>query len=140
MDVESGPSGSASASGYKPSDEDFRQLSSGSENEEDADTSNSQSQVVVSLLDRLRAPTLSDPSRKRKVQSNPPVGKKRSKKGGNSVFAPKSITPYDRVKEHPGECLTVSNGKLFCCGCREQLSIKSQVLKLHIRSAREKNA
>ena len=87
---------------------------------------------VVSLLDRLKAPKASDLARKRRVQSNPPVGMKRSKKGKNSAFNnPKSITPYDRVKEHPGEPLTVTTGILFCSACREQLSLKSQVIKLH---------
>ena len=93
-------------------------------------------EVSVSMLDRLRAPILSDLARNRKVQSNPPVGMKRSKKGSNSAFSPKSITPYDRVKEHPGEPLTVSTGKLFCSACKEQLSVKSQVLKLHMKSAK----
>ena len=93
-------------------------------------------EVSVSMLDRLRAPILSDLARKRKVQSNPPVGMKPSKKGSNSAFSPKSITPYDRVKEHPGEPLTVSTGKLFCSACKEQLSVKSQVLKLHMKSAK----
>ena len=60
---------------------------------------------VVSLMDRLKAPKASDLARKRKVQSNPPVGMKRSKKGRNSAFAPKSITPYNRVKENPVERL-----------------------------------
>ena len=93
--------------------------------------------TVVSLLDRLRSPTPSDLSRKRSVQSNPPVGRKRSKKGGSSVFAPKSISPYyDRVKQHPGESLTLRNGKLFCSGCREEVSTKNCVLKQHIKSAK----
>jgi hypothetical protein len=35
----------------------------------------------------------------------------RSKEGRNSAFNPKSITPYDRVKEHPGEPLTVDISK-----------------------------
>lgn len=91
---------------------------------------------VVSLLDRLKAPKASDLARKRRVQSNPPVGKKWSKKGRNSAFAPKSITPYDRVKEHPGEPLTVTTGTLFCSACREQISVKSQVIKLHIKSVK----
>ena len=75
----------------------------------------------------LKAPRASDLARKRKVQSNPPVGIKQSKKGRYSAFA---ITPYDRVKEHPGEPLTVTAGT----ACREQLLIKSQVIKLHIKS------
>ena len=76
-------------------------------------------------MDRLKAPKASELARKRKVQSNPPVCMKRSKKGRNFAFAPKSITPYDRVKEHPGETLTVTTGTLFCSACREQLSESS---------------
>ena len=85
---------------------------------------------VVSLLDRLKSPKASDLARKRRVQSNPPVGMERSKKGKNSALAPKSITPYDRVKEHPGEPLTVTTGALFCSACREQLSVKSHSVQL----------
>ena len=66
-------------------------------NEDEARQDASSQPEVVSLLDRLRSPTPSDLARKRKVQSNPPVGMKRSNKGSNSVFVPKSITPYDRV-------------------------------------------
>ena len=76
-------------------------------------------------------PKTSDLARKRKVQSNPPVDMKRSKKGRNSAFAPKYITPpYDHVKEHPGDDLTVTTGTLFCSACREQLSVKSQVINI----------
>ena len=40
------------------------------------------------------------------------------------------------MKEHPEEALTVSNGALFCNACREQLSTKSQVVKLHLKCAK----
>jgi len=82
-------------------------LDSQAESDDDAgDTDEASSRTVVSLLDRLRSPTPSDLAIKRSVQSNPPVGRKRSKKGGSSVFASTSISPYDRVKQYPGESLT----------------------------------
>ena len=96
--------------------------------------------TVVSLLDRLRSPTPSDLARKRSVQSNPPVGRKRSKKGGSSVFAPKNISPYDRIKRYPGESLTLKKGKLFCSGCREEISTKSCVIKQHVKSTKHQRA
>ena len=40
--------------------------------------------------------------------------------------------------EFPAEELRVSNGKLFCNGCREELSVKVSVLKGHLQS--EKHA
>ncbi len=36
--------------------------------------------------------------------------------------------------EFPGENLTVSSGKLFCCACREELGLKLSVIQLHIKS------
>ena len=62
------------------------QLSDHNENHEARQDAGSQPEpeVSVSMLDRLRAPILSDLARKRKVQLNPPVGMKRSKKG--SIF------------------------------------------------------
>ena len=79
---------------------------------------------VVSLLDRLKAPTPSDLTRKRKIACNPPPkGKKRS--CGRGENNPKSVTPIQRVKENPDECLTVSNKQLFCRACREELSLIS---------------
>jgi len=52
-----------------------------------------------SLLEILKAPQASDLTRKRKVDCNPPVGKKRSR--GQHSSEPKSISPEDRVKEFP---------------------------------------
>ena len=83
--------------------------------------------------DRLKSPNASDLARKRKVQSNPPVGMKKSKKGRNSAFAPKSISirPCDEAPCRAS--LFGTTGTLFCSACREQLSVKSQVIKLHIK-------
>ena len=47
----------------------------------------------------------------------------------------KKIKPEQRVRENPGEPLIVSNGKLFCRGCREELClIKSSSVKNHLKS------
>ena len=56
-----------------------------------------------------------------------------SRKGGS---APKSVHPEQRVKEHKGEPLAVSNGKLLCCGCCEEPSLKSSTLKSHLLSSK----
>ena len=89
----------------------------------------------MSLLDRLKAPTPSDLARKRKIACNPPPkGKKRS--CGRGANNPKSVTPIQRVKENPDECLTVSNKQLFCRACREELSLISSVVHNHVKSAK----
>ena len=49
-----------------------------------------------SLLNVLKAPQASDLTRKRKTDSNPPVGQKKSRGQGSSE--PKSVSAKDRVK------------------------------------------
>ena len=61
-----------------------------------------------SLLDVLKAPQASNLTRKRKIDSNPPVGQKRSRGQGSSE--PKSVSAKDRVNEFPDECLPVIRG------------------------------
>ena len=81
-----------------------------------ADTSSSESAFLLSL----RQPTSSDFARKRQVLKNPPpVGKRRAR--GHGAFDPISVTPSQRVKEFPNESLTVSNKRLFCNACREEV-------------------
>ena len=46
-----------------------------------------------------------------------------------TASTPKSVPPHDRVKAYPEEQLTVSNNKLFCTACREELSLKKSVLE-----------
>ena len=53
---------------------------------------------VVSLMDRLRAPTKSDLTRKRKIATNPPKGKRTCR--GGATTDPKGVTPAQRLKEH----------------------------------------
>lgn len=100
-----------------------------------ASSSSAVSSGVNSLLSRLHRPTSSELSRKRKVDRNPPPkGKKPSR--GASASDPKSVTPSQRVKQYTGENLTVSNKRLFCLACREELSLKSSVISNHIKSAK----
>ncbi len=91
-----------------------------------------------SILSVLRAPKLSDLARKRKVPSNPPHDGKRYK-SPSCASEPKSVTPAMRVKSFPGEWLLVSGGKFFCSGCREELSVKSNMVKLHLQSTIHKD-
>ena len=88
---------------------------------------------VVSLLDVLKASKLSELNQKRKVLSNR-GGKRRKTSSASSE--PKGVTPRQRVREFPGEHLTVSMGKLFCNACREEVSLKSSSVKNHIHSAK----
>ena len=86
-----------------------------------------------SLLDRLRAPQPSDLSRPRQIKYNPPVGKKRHQPSKTSHDL-KSVSPHQRLREFANEGLTVSGGKLFCTGCREELGLKVTVIRQHLKS------
>lgn len=89
---------------------------------------------MLSILDVLRPAKLSELSRKRSVRSNPPKGKRRSCARGKCD--PKSVC-LSIIAKHPNEGFVVgSNGKLFCTACREELSLKSFVLKKHIQSGK----
>lgn len=118
------------------SDIDGEDVSSGITDDipEESSVTETSSSEVNSLLSRLRAPLPSDLSRKRKVRSNPPSGVKRGR--GTVASDPKSVTPADRVRSYPNESLTVSNKKLFCDACREELAMKKSVIDLHIKSAK----
>ena len=50
-------------------------------------------------------------------RSNPPKGLKKSK---GDVASEPSVAATTRVKEFPGERLSVVCGKLFCNACREE--------------------
>ena len=49
------------------------------------------------------------------------------------------VSPQQRVKEFPGEFLTVSSGKLYCEACRTVVAVKKSVVKLHVTSERHKS-
>ena len=89
--------------------------------------------AVVSLLSRLRAPTNADLSRKRKVQSNPPNGKKRSSHT-QGISQPK-VNPSLKIKEFQDQGLTFLLGKLFCSVCRETLGVQRSTMKNRVSSA-----
>ena len=88
------------------------------------------SSSTKSLFDALRAPPLSHLTRKRSVHCNPPPkGKRRAR--GEGASEPKSITATQRVKEFPEECFEVTGAgrtKLFCKACREELSLKKNII------------
>ena len=85
---------------------------------------------VKSLMSVLRCPPLSVISRKRKLRANHPLtGKKRScSRPCRGLSDPKSIIPPHRMKEHSGESLSLSNGKLFCGACCEMLCFTVYIL------------
>ena len=62
--------------------------------------------TTVSLLSRLKSPTLADLARKRKVKTNPPKGIKKGK--GVVAADPKNVFAADRVKSYPDEYLIVN--------------------------------
>ena len=86
----------------------------------------------------MRPPTPSDLARKRRLQQNPPhKGVKRGK--GKEKGDPKNISASERVKAYPDEQFTVSNSKLFCRACREELAIKKSSIESHIKSQKHIN-
>ena len=66
---------------------------------------------VPSLLSHLKAPKPSDLARKRRTDTNPPLGKKRGR--GSETYDPKTVSALERVKAYPSEPFSVSNKKLF---------------------------
>ena len=98
----------------------------------------SSSSSIPSLLSVLRAPRLSDLTRKRKTQTN--RGKRKKIRPSSSATSdPKGVKPQDRVKKFPDEQLSVSAGKLFCKACREELSLKSSSLSNHLKSQKHQD-
>ena len=72
------------------------------------------SSTQLTLLDRLKSPTLSDLARKRKLASNPANPPKGMKRGKGAVsHEPQSVTPSQRMREFPGENLSVFCTALF---------------------------
>ena len=101
-----------------------------------SEENNTNSNITVrSLLTVLKAPKQSDLTRKRKVAVNPPIGKRKCK----SVKGLASVKPLQRTNEFRNESLAVSNGKLFCNSCREEVSLKKSIIKNHISSVKHVN-
>lgn len=113
--------------------------SSPPETETTTGSSESQQRVTTtepSLLSRLKCPRKSDLCRKRKVQTlkSPTAGKKQHKPGAVNPTDPKTVTATSRVKEFPGEYMTVKNNKLFCSAFREEIALKKSTIKNHLNS------
>jgi len=70
------------------------------------------------------------------VLRNPPRGRKKTK--SNLINDPTHVKPLQHIKEYPNELFIVSNSKLFCNGCREELCLKKSTLNNHISSAKHK--
>jgi len=86
----------------------------------------------------MKAPSASDFSHKGKIVKNPPAGRKRTLHS-NSQSNPKTIKPQQRVTEYSKEPFTVASGKLFCQGCREELSLKKSSIEYQIKSSKHTN-
>ena len=96
---------------------------------------------VRSILDVLKSPPVSTLARKRTIRSNPPPVSAKKSKNVALKSDPKSVSPSDRVKEFPEECLMVNFGKkkkkkLFCEACREVLSWKKSSIQTHIKTTK----
>ena len=111
-------------------------VESGDDSEEEASEDSSR---AVSLLNRLKSPTASDLSRKRKVHCNPPMEKRRSY-GRHGMKEPK-IKPSQRVSEFSNEEISVSAvGRLFCKVCHETLSVKRSTIANHVKSTKHQQS
>ena len=128
---------SASCSTSNPEIETSVVSSTSSSSESESESSFvEQESNTVSLLSRLRVPTKSDLSRKRKILTIPPVGKKRSSQSGYKKSKDPKVKPSQRVREFPNEYLCVSAGELFCNVCRERLKVKRSTVKNHVTSTK----
>ena len=94
---------------------------------------------VQRFVNSFRAPKLSNLTKMRVARRNAHTSattptKRKSKPSCSTE--PKSVTPMQRFHEFPREELTQSAGKLFCNACREELSLKLTIIKLHITSGK----
>ena len=98
------------------------------------------SRTALTVMNGLHATKLSKIARKRKrkVHMNPPPPRGKQSSCSRGRY-PKSVTPAQRVKEHPSEELMVSNSTLFCNACRKELSLKANIVRNHIKSAKHEN-
>ena len=121
-------------SDHREIESDLAEISTSQTISIESDSSTRSGNSAVSLLSVLKAPGMSELSRKRKVVKNPPIGKKKAHSSCQSN--PKGIKPQQRVKEYPAEPFIVSCGKLFCQGCREELPLKKSSISYHIKSTK----
>ena len=79
----------------------------------DSEQGPSSSSSIPSLLSVLRAPRLSDLTRKRKTQTNPGKPRKKTRPNSSAASEPKGIKPQDRLKKFPKEQLSFLQGNCF---------------------------
>ena len=89
---------------------------------------------LATFCSKFRAPKCSELTRKRAVRRSALLTAKKSKPSCSTD--PKSVTPIQRVREFPKEELSQSAGKLFCNACREEVSLKLSIVKLHVASGK----
>ena len=87
-------------------------------------------ELLARFCNNFRAPKRTELTRKRAIRHMP----YRKKSTPSCSSDPKSVTPTQRVREFPKEELTQSAGKLLAC--REELSLKLSIIKLHIASSK----
>lgn len=85
-------------------------------------------------ISKLPLPEKARIARDRQIPQNP-VGSRKRRRGGSSTKL-KTVNKHDRVKEFPGECLTVEGGAIFCEACRTEVGVKKSLVKQHISSKR----
>ena len=85
-------------------------------------------QLIEGNSDGEHRPVPSTIARARSLEST----SRKYKRRGNGDTT--NVPLHERVKQFPGENLIVREGKLFCSGCREIISSKKSVLKIHISS------
>ena len=71
-----------------------------------------------------------------KVQSYGTYYSRKSR--GSSDNDPKNVKPAQCVKEYQDEPFTVSNCKLFCMGCREEICVKKSSIENLLRSLKHR--
>ena len=98
-----------------------------------------ESQSQKSLLDVLKWPDPSMLARKRVINCKPPIGAKKVMVYIALKSDPKGVSPSDRLKEFPNECLQINfHKKHFCEACREVVSHKKNTLQTHLKTNKHK--
>ena len=109
--------------------------------EREATSGETSSNTVRTFLNTLKALRLSELTRKRRIDTNPPPPKGKRRARGEGSSEPKTVTATQRVKEFTGECLTATSkgaAKLFCNACREELNLKKNIIVSHVSSCKHK--
>lgn len=91
----------------------------------------SEASSSCTILDKLKAPTKSDLSRKRKIEKPKTAQLKKHKSSVTNQTDPKSVSPAQRVKDFPNECLEVKNGTILYCLQRGACSQKEYYKESH---------